>query len=165
MRKLRGYRGRGKREREEGPQTEETDGETNRPQREETQEKRQRTERSESKMELEAAGETGQSSSQSRRKKDNKTNILLTDSEEVIADFLNDHNDGYDQTNELFKNKARKESLLKSFTRRHKLFVQTCKTWLKSQRTLCGKFTETKSGQAPQVLTDRQQWIQDRFQF
>ena len=43
------------------------------------------------------------------------TNTFLTDShEEVIVDFVKDHEELYDKTNELLKNKVRKDILRES---------------------------------------------------
>ena len=81
------------------------------------------------------------------------TNIYLTDSdEEAIVDFVKDH-------------KARKKCLWERFTNSHKLSVNVCKTWFKFQRTHSSKLMEFKSGQAPKAITERQNWIQDKFNF
>ena len=73
-------------------------------QEEEVAETRPRTERSET----EARGEAGPS--QSRYKKGHMTNIYLTDlDEEAIVDYVKDHEELYDKTNEHFKDTARME--------------------------------------------------------
>ena len=78
------------------------------------------------------------------------TNIYLTDSDEkAIVDFVKDHEELYDKTNVHFKHKARKDCLWERFARSYKLSVKACKTWFKSQRTRCGKLTQSSSGQAP----------------
>ena len=72
------------------------------------EETRARTDRSDTET---AAGEEV-ASSQSRYKKGHMTNIYLTDSDkEAIVNFVNDHEELYDKTNEHFKDKARKECL------------------------------------------------------
>ena len=43
--------------------------------------------------------------------------------------------------------------------------VKVCKTWFKSQSTCNGKLIHSKSGQAPKEMTERQNWIQDKFNF
>ena len=68
----------------------------------------------------------------------------------------------YDKINEHFKDKARKECLWERFANSHKLSVKVYKTWFKSQRTPYGQ-TQSKSGQAPKEMTERQNWIQDKF--
>ena len=85
------------------------------------------------------------------------TNIYLTDSDkEAIVDFVKDHKELYDKTNEHFKDKGRKECLREQFANSHKLFVKVCKTWFESQRTHYGKLTQSKSGQALKEMTERQ---------
>ena len=50
------------------------------------------------------------------------TNIYLTDSnEDAIVDFVKDHEELYNKTNEHFKDKARKECPWKRFANNHKL--------------------------------------------
>ena len=51
------------------------------------------------------------------------------------------------------------------FANSGKLSVKVCKTWTESQRTHYGKITQSKSGQAPTQMTERQNWIQDTFNF
>ena len=53
-------------------------------------------------------------------------------------DFVKDHEELYDKTNEHFKDKARKECLWEEFI---KLSVKVCKTWFDSQRTRYRKLT------------------------
>ena len=75
-------------------------------------EKPPKTERSDAEMDTEGGGEVGTSQSQSRYKKGHMTNIYLTD-EEAILDFFKDRKKLYNKTNEHFKDKTRKECLLK----------------------------------------------------
>ena len=57
------------------------------------------------------------------------TSIYLTDSdEEAIVDFVKDHEELYDKTNDHFKDKARKECPWEQFTNSQKLSVKVCKT-------------------------------------
>ena len=52
------------------------------------------------------------------------TNIYLTDPDgEAIVDFVKDHEELYNKTNEHFKDKAKKECLWKQFTNSCKLSV------------------------------------------
>ena len=41
--------------------------------------------------------------------------------------------------------------------------VKPCKTWFETQRTCYGKLTQSKSGQVPKYMTERQSWIQDKI--
>ena len=53
------------------------------------------------------------------------TNIYLTESdEEALLDFVRDHEELYDKTNEHFKDKARKEFLRETFTYSQKLSLK-----------------------------------------
>ena len=94
------------------------------------------------------------------------TNIYLTDlDEEAIADFVKDHKELYEKTNEHFKDKARKGCLWERFTNSCKLSVKVCNTWFESQRTHYGKLTQSKSGQTTKEMTECQNLIQDKFGF
>ena len=54
-------------------------------------------------MDTDGGGEAGSSQSHSRHKNGHMTNICLIDSdEEAIVDFLKDHKELYDKTNEHF---------------------------------------------------------------
>ena len=63
-------------------------------------------------------------------------NIYLTDSdEEAILDFMKDHEELYDDTNEHCKDKARKECIWEQSANSCNLSGKVCKTWFDSQRT------------------------------
>ena len=95
---------------------------------------------------LEERGATSQS--HSRHKKGHMTNIYFTDSdEELMMDFVKDHEELYNKPNEQFKDKARNECLWEKFANNQKLSVKVCKSWFKSQRTPYDKFMQYKSGQ------------------
>ena len=80
-------------------------------------------------------------------------------------DFVKDHKELYDKTNEHFKDKARKDGFRETFTNSHNLSVKLCKTRFDLQRTRYDKLTQSKSGQAPKEMTERQNWKQDKFYF
>ena len=64
------------------------------------------------------------------------TNIYLTDSDdEAIVDFVKDHEELYDKTNEHFKDKARNDCLWDRFACSHNLSAKMCKTWFKYKST------------------------------
>ena len=70
-------------------------------------------------------------------------NIYLTDSdEEAIVEVLNDHEELHDNTNEHFKDKARKEFLWERFANSRRLYLKECKTWFESQRTHYSKLMQ-----------------------
>ena len=75
--------------------------------------------------------------SQSRYKKGHMTNIYLTDSdEEAIMNFVKDHEELYNKSNEHFKDKARKECLWERFANSCKLSVKMSKTCSATKDTL-----------------------------
>ena len=80
-------------------------------------------------------------------------------------DLVKDHKELYDKNIKHFKDKARKECLWEKFANRCKVSVRVCKTWFESQRTHYSKLMQWKSGQAPIEMTERQNWIQDKFGF
>ena len=104
--------------------------------------------------------------SQSQYKKGHMTNIYMMDSvKEALVNFVKNHKGLYDNTNEHFKDKARKEYIGEQFTNSNKPSVKVCKTWFELQRTQCGKLTQSKSGQAPKQMMECQSWIQDKNGF
>ena len=80
-------------------------------------------------MDTEGGGKADTSESQSRYKKGHMTNIYLTDSdEEAIVDFVKNHEELNNKTNEHFKDNARKECLWKRFASSRIQSVEACKT-------------------------------------
>ena len=82
-----------------------------------------------------------------------------------LFDFVKDHEELYNKTNIHFKDKARKKCLWERFANSRKLSVKVRKTWFESQRTHYSKLTQSKSGQTPTEMTERQNWIHDKFNF
>ena len=83
-----------------------------------------------------SGGEASTSQSQSKHKKGYMMSIYLTDSyEEAVVDFVKDHEELNDKTNEHYKDKARKNCLWETFASSHKRSVKVCKSWFESQRT------------------------------
>ena len=76
---------------------------------------------------------------------------------------MKDHED--DNTNELFKDKTRKQCLCERFANSGKLAVKVCKTWFESQRTRYSKLMQSKSEQAPKEMMECQNLMQDKFGF
>ena len=91
-------------------------------------------------------------------------NIYLTDlDEEAIVDFVRDKEELYNKTNEHFKDKAIKDCMWERYSSTGNLSVKVCKTQFESQGTRYRKLTQSKSGQAPKEMTERQNWIQNKF--
>ena len=81
--------------------------------------------------------DTDVESTQSRQKKGQMKSVFLSDSdEEVIVQFVKQHEELYDKTNDSFKDKQKKE----------------VKKWFDTQHTGYGKLTQTKSGQAAEKI-------------
>ena len=130
-------------------------------------EKHARTDKSGIEMDMctEAGGEAGTSQSHSRHKKGRMTNIYLMDSDkEVIVAFVKDQKEMYNKTYENFKDNARKR-LRERFANSRKLFVKVCKTCFELQRTCYVKLIQSKSGQEPEEMMERRNWIQVKFHF
>ena len=84
-------------------------------------------------------------------------NIYLIDSgEEAMVDFVKDHQELYDKTQEKFKDKAKKDCLWERFASSCNLSVKECKTYIESQRIRYEKLKQCKSDQAPNKMTGRQ---------
>ena len=110
--------------------------------------------------------DTGVESTYSRQKKGQMKSIFLSDSdEEAIAEFVKQHEELYDKTNNSFKDKQKKEGLWEQLAASRNLPVKTVKKWFDMQRTRYGKLTQTKSGQAAEKSTEHQTWLKDSFSF
>ena len=110
--------------------------------------------------------DTDVESIQSRQTKGQMKSIFLSDSdEEAIVEFVKQHEELYDKTNNSFKDKQKKEGLWEQVAATRNLPVKTVKKWLDTQRTRYGKLTQTKSGQRTEKSTERQTWLKDIFSF
>ena len=68
----------------------------------------------------------------------------------------------YDNTNNSFKDKQKKERLWESLAATRNLPVKTVKKWFKTHHTRYDKLTQTKSGQTAEKSTDL---AEGQFQF
>ena len=99
--------------------------------------------------------DTDVESTQSIQKKGQMKSIFLSDSdEEAIVEFVKQHEELYDKTNDSFKDKQKKERPWESLATTGNLPVNTVKKWFKTQHTRYGKLTHTKSGQAAEKSTE-----------
>ena len=145
-------------ERERTEQEERDRGGIEREKREESQERGEKRARTDMDTDVE--------STPSRRKKGQMKSIFLSDSdEEAIVEFVKQHKELYDKTNDSFKDKQKKERLWESLAATRNLPVRTVKKWFETQCTRYGKLTQTKSGQAAEKSTERQTWLKDSFSF
>ena len=110
--------------------------------------------------------DTDVESSQSRQKKGQMKSIFLSDSDdEAIVEFIKQHEELFDKTNDNFKDKQKKEGLWEQVAATRNLSVKTLKKWFDTQHTRYGKLTQTKSGQAAEKSTECQTWLKDSFSF
>ena len=146
------------REREEGAQNQREKArreETTQSPEEGVAEKHARTNRSDTEMDTctLGEGEEGTSHLHSRQKKGHMINIYLTDSdEEAIVDFVKDHGELYDKTNEHFKDKARKECPWERFGKSQKL-SRCSRAGMSRKGNIMASPRKSKSGQAPKEMT------------
>ena len=110
--------------------------------------------------------DTDVESTQSRQKKGQMKSIFLSDSdEETRVEFVKQHDELYDKTNDSFKDKQKKERLWEQLAATRNLPVKTVKKWFDTQCTRHGKLTQTKSGQGAEKGTERQTGLKDSFSF
>ena len=84
--------------------------------------------------------DTNVESTQSRQKKGQMKSIFLSDSdEEVIVEFVKQHEELYDKTNNSFKDKQKKERLWESVAATRNLPDKALKKWFETQCTRYGK--------------------------
>ena len=69
-------------------------------------------------------------------------------------EFIQQHEELYDKTNDTFKDKPKEERLWEQLAATRNLPVKTVKKWFKTQHTKYGKLTQTKSGQAAEKSTE-----------
>ena len=99
--------------------------------------------------------DTDVESTQSRQKKGQMKSIFLSDSdEEAIVEFVKQHKELYDKTNDSSKDKQKKERLWESLAVTRNWPVKTVKKWFETHCTRYGKLTQTKSGQAAEKSTE-----------
>ena len=127
---------------------------------------RERREETQERGKKGARTDTDVESTQSRQTKGQMKSIFLSDSdEEAIMEFLKQHEELYDKTNDSFKDKQKKERLWQQLAATRNLPVKTVKMWFETQCTRYGKLTQTKSGQAAEKSTEQQTWLKDSFSF
>ena len=79
-----------------------------------------------------------------------KSIFLNNSDEKAIVEFIQQHEELYDKTNDNFKDKQKEERLWETLATTRNLPVSTVKKWFKTQCTKYGKLTQMKSGQAPE---------------
>ena len=93
--------------------------------------------------------------------------LFTRDQEEQLVEWFRDHSLFYDKTCPDYKNTQKKERLVMDISNRLGLSVASVLHWKTSMRTQYGKVKNkrSKSGQATQPPTPRQQWTLRSFSF
>ena len=126
---------------------------TERARREESQERREKR--------VQTDTDTDVESTQSRQKGQMKSIFLSDSDEEAIVEFVKQHKELYDKTNDSFKDKQKKEGLASSY---QKLACQDCEEVVRYSIYQIWQ-THSKSGQGAEKGTERQTWLKDSFSF
>ena len=80
-------------------------------------------------------------------------------------DFLCDNENLYNRWLIDYKDISKWKAVWDKFCDKNRLNKDACQKWFQSQRTLFGKVTDMKFGQGEPVLTERQKWTRDNFDF
>lgn len=92
--------------------------------------------------------------------------ILSDDQEEDVIEWLKEHPVLYTKTMRDYKDRAKKMQLWEEKAKEMGLLNgMQLLTWYESMRTRLGKLTRSKSGDGAKELTERQQWVLDKFDF
>ena len=99
-------------------------------------------------------------------KKSKKSPVLFSlEQEQKLVDFLGDNEILYKKRLMDYKDRSKSEAVWAKFCEENNLDKDACQKWFQSQRTLFRKVTHMESGQGEQVLTERQKWTRDNFDF
>ena len=90
------------------------------------------------------------------------TNIYLTDSDEkAIVDFVKDHKSYMTRRMNISRTRPGRNAFGRGLPTAASCLSECAR--LGSQKTRYGELTQSKSSQAPKEITEKQNWIQDRF--
>lgn len=119
--------------------------------------------------ELALESQPAKKTSQAARRKKKETRAVhlnLTDEQETdLADWLKDTPYLYTKGSRSFRNSGTKTVAWDKKAKLMNVDSEELFTWYKSIRTRVGKLTGDKSGQAPVILSDRDQFILNTFRF
>ena len=90
--------------------------------------------------------------------------IFSAEQKQKLVDFLRDNEILYKRLMD-YKDRSKREAVWAKFCEESNLDKDACQKWFQSQCTLFGKVTHMKSGQGEPVLTERQKWTRDDFDF
>ncbi|XP_034048735.1 uncharacterized protein LOC117529938 [Thalassophryne amazonica] len=95
-----------------------------------------------------------------------KFEVFSEAEEENLAEWFRSHPLFYDQTVKDFKNRQKKDRLLKEKGKELRVSGSDIMVWFKSKRTVFGRLKKKKeSGEGTKRWTARQRWIMAAFQF
>ena len=99
-------------------------------------------------------------------KRSKKPPVLFSaEQERKLEDFLRDNEILCNKRLMDYKDRSKMEAVWAKFCEENNLDKDACQKWFQNQRTLFGKVTNIKSGQGEPVLTERQKWTRDNFDF
>ena len=99
-------------------------------------------------------------------KRSKKPPVLFTvEQRHKIVDFLHENEILYNKRLMDYKDRSKWEAVWDKFCEENNLNKDACQKWFQSQRTLFGKVTHMKSGQVEAVLTERQKWTRENYDF
>ena len=90
---------------------------------------------------------------------------IRPDVEERLVDWFADHPIFYDQRLKEFKERGKRDRLLRIISEEVGLSSDIIWGWFRNMRTVYGKLKKKKSGQAAETMTPRQQWTTRRLAF
>ena len=94
------------------------------------------------------------------------TEKLSQEVEQTLVDFFADRPIFYDQRLRDFKNRGKRDKLLGEIGAELGMSGNLCFTWFRNMRTMYGKLLKrSKSGQAAENFTQRQEWTLKSFSF
>ena len=111
--------------------------------------------------------QSGKGKGMGKADKRNKKPPLLftTEQEQKIVDFLHNNEILYDKRLMDYKDRSKREAMWDKFCDENNLNKNACQKWFQSPAHTLQKVTHMKSGQGEPVLTERQKWTRDNFDF
>ena len=83
----------------------------------------------------------------------------------IVVEYLKENPILYNRKLKEYKDKTKRDACWGIMAERLGISTEDIKKWFQSMRTVYGKVTITKSGQAQAELTDRQKWVKSSFLF
>ena len=114
-----------------------------------------------------AATQKGKGTGKGKANKRNKKPPVLfsAEQEQKLVDFLHDNEILYLKHLMDYKDRSKREAVWAKFCEENNLDKDACPKWFQGQHILFGKVTHMKSGQGEPVMTERQKWTRDNFDF